>query len=303
MIDPVSGYPFEGWNQDPAAGALPPLVHPVDGHRPVHGAAREHRRRQSATARTSRATRPSRTWRSWSRACARTSTTRGSSADGLLGNFLDLATGKRLGPLASDVEKTKLLDAFGTEKGEAIWKALAAKGWIVPRQRTTARPTSSGRATFGWDHFDGPLAPYRDTGHEAEDHGPPRPARGDGGLRRQRQPLVVRRPKTIGALLRPAIKDEPGVAASCGGSWSASSTTSARVTPGCTTRRPASSTSAGTPPRTATSAGTTCRGTGSRGTSTTSSTSSAARPRSSSSGSACRSTPSRTSASRSSRTG
>src|SRR5207237_4679967 len=54
--------------------------------------------------------------------------------DGLLGNFLDLATGKRLGPLAADVDKQKFLDAFGRDKGEAVWQALHARGWIAPRK-------------------------------------------------------------------------------------------------------------------------------------------------------------------------
>src|SRR5207248_3864368 len=54
-------------------------------------------------------------------------------AKGLLVNFLDLASGKRLGPLAGDLDKAAILDAFGRERGEAIWKALQAKGWIVPR--------------------------------------------------------------------------------------------------------------------------------------------------------------------------
>ena len=51
------------------------------------------------------------------------------SAKGLLGNFLDLASGRRRGPLTADADKAKFLTEFGPEKGEAIWKALVEKGW------------------------------------------------------------------------------------------------------------------------------------------------------------------------------
>src|SRR5436305_6981417 len=58
-------------------------------------------------------------------------------AKGLLGNFLDLATGKRLGPLTADVERQRFVEDFGPEKGEAIWNALKAQGWIVTRHDGT----------------------------------------------------------------------------------------------------------------------------------------------------------------------
>src|SRR5205085_5239199 len=75
------------------------------------------------------------------------------SAGKLLGNFLDLSSRKRLGPLAHEVEKHKILDAFGREKGEAIWTALQAKGWIAPR--STGREAAMQRtARYGWNHFD-----------------------------------------------------------------------------------------------------------------------------------------------------
>src|SRR5437899_2855391 len=83
------------------------------------------------------------------------------SAGKLLGNFLDLSSRKRLGPLAHEVEKHKILDAFGREKGEAIWTALQAKGWIAPR--STGREAAMQRtARYGWNHFDGALAPFGD---------------------------------------------------------------------------------------------------------------------------------------------
>ncbi len=82
-------------------------------------------------------------------------------AKGLLVNFLDLATGKRLGPLSSDVEKPTLIEPFGPERGEALWNALKAKGWIVPRNDDRQAAIVRG-AEFGLTHFKGPLAPFGD---------------------------------------------------------------------------------------------------------------------------------------------
>ena len=119
-------------------------------------------------------------------------------------------------------------------RGEAIWKALAAKGWIAPAQRTAARRPSSGTASTADDHFDGPLSRYCDDDDQAEGHGrsstgawswscsattptsPPRPPRRSG-------PCCARRSRT-------GRRPPPS-----GGSWSSSSTTSGAGTPGCTT--------------------------------------------------------------------
>ena len=80
---------------------------------------------------------------------------------GLLGNFLDLASGSRLAPLVNDLDKPTLLRTFGPGKGEAIWRALEAKGWIVPgrggRQAAIRRSPAYGSA-----FFNGPLAPFAD---------------------------------------------------------------------------------------------------------------------------------------------
>ncbi len=160
MIDPISGYPFEGWNQDPAKGlylrsftqltaigqymellaniiagtcdtpflsrnqALANLAHLIKG-------LRQDQRDPKL------------------------------SAGNLLGNFLDLATGKRLGPLAVDVAKHKLQGTFGRDRGEAIWQALQAKGWIIPRSNDLEADIVRS-AKYGWDYFDSPLAPFGD---------------------------------------------------------------------------------------------------------------------------------------------
>jgi hypothetical protein len=209
MIDPASGYPSEGWNQDPARGlylrsftqltaiglGMELLANVAAGLADTPYLSRE-----QALSHLTRLVKSLREDQRDPRL----------SAFNLLGNFLDLATGKRLGPLASEVEKTKILDAFGHEKGEAIWKALLAKGWIVS-QNQGREGAIQRSAKYGWDHFNGALAPFGDdkTRQRIMD------------ILDQRVVLVVfidnanlsaSCAKTIGALMGPEIKDRPEVA-------------------------------------------------------------------------------------------
>src|SRR4051794_17216329 len=161
VVDPVSGYPFEGWNQQPARGLflrsftqltaigqyMELLANIVAGRCATPDLPRD--QALAGLARLVKSVRQDQ----------RDPTL---SAGNLLGNFLDLATGKRLGPLASDVEKHKFVDAFGPEKGEAAWKALRDKGWIVPRNGDLEAEIRRS-AEYGWDHFDGVLARFGDT--------------------------------------------------------------------------------------------------------------------------------------------
>jgi hypothetical protein len=212
MIDPVSGYPFEGWNQDPPKGlylraftqltaigqymellanitagtcdtpylsrkqALANLTHLVKSLR--------HDQRDPAL-----------------------------SALNLLGNFLDLSTGKRLGPLAMDIEKHKIAGAFGKTKGEAIWKALQSKGWI--KSRNDDREAEIQRsATYGSEHFDGVLKPFSDNATKQKIM----------DILDQRVVMIVfidnanlsaAVAKSIGALRRGEIVDQSGVGELC----------------------------------------------------------------------------------------
>ncbi len=208
MIDPASGYPFEGWNQDPARGlylrsftqltaigqCMEILASIAAGE-----ADTPYLTRERALANLTRLVKSLRQDQRDPRL----------SAGNLLGNFLDLATGKRLGPLASDVEKSKVLDAFGPAKGESLWNALLAKGWIGARSNgLEADILRSSR--YGWDHFDGALAPF-----------------GDVATKQKILDILDRRvvlvvfidnanlsasvARSIGALLRPGIADRPGV--------------------------------------------------------------------------------------------
>ena len=53
------------------------------------------------------------------------------------------------------------LEAFGGEKGEAVWRALKAKGWIVPRGDGSQAGIRRS-ADYGLRFFNGPLAPLAD---------------------------------------------------------------------------------------------------------------------------------------------
>jgi hypothetical protein len=209
MVDPVSGYPFEGWNHDPKRGLflrsftqltaigqyMELLASILAGEVDPPFLPRENAQSQLA-----RLVRTLRTDQHDPRLSAR----------GLLGNFLDLATGKRLGPLASDVDKEKFLGAFGPERGEAIWKALEAEGWIVPRKNH--REASIARlANFGYDHFNGHLTPHRDEATRQKilailDQRVVMIVFGDNAN------LSASVAKTIGTLLDPSLQDQSGVA-------------------------------------------------------------------------------------------
>jgi hypothetical protein len=160
LIDSSSGYPVEGWNHDPKDGLylrsftqLTAIGHWLELLANIVAGAADtpFLSRDEALEKLIQLVRGLRADQHDPRL----------AAEGLLSNFLDLATGERLGPLASDVDRSKFIEVFGAEKGDAIWKALIAKGWLVPR-------TANGEAEihriaqFGAAHFDGPLAPFAD---------------------------------------------------------------------------------------------------------------------------------------------
>jgi hypothetical protein len=208
ITDPVSGYPFEGWNHDPQKGLflrsftqltaiglwMELLANVAAGEADTPYLSRE-----NALSQLSHLVKNLR----------QDQRDPHLGAQGLLGNFLDLASGKRLAPLASDVDKQKFLDEFGREKGEAIWKALQARGWIVPG--TDGREAAIERGgTYGSSHFDGALTPYRDDATRQKimailDQRVVQVVFGDNAN------LSASVAKTIGTLLGPEIKDRPEV--------------------------------------------------------------------------------------------
>ncbi len=206
IVDPVSGYPFEGWNQDPKRGLylrsftqltamgqwMELLANVAAGN-----ADTPHLSREQALTQLIHLVRTLRQDQADPRLSAR----------GLLGNFLDLATGKRLGPLASNVDKAKLLEAFGARKGEALWKALQDAGWIVPRKDGHEADITRG-AAYGYEHFKGPLDPFKDEATRQKTM-----ALLDGRVVMlifgDSSNLTASAAKTIGALLGPTLKDRP----------------------------------------------------------------------------------------------
>lgn len=210
MIDPASGYPFEGWNHDPKRGLflksftqltaigqwMELLANVAAGHIET-----PHLGREQALARLTHLVRSLRQDQQDPRI----------SAKGLLGNFLDLASGRRLGPLASEVERAKFLTAFGAEKGDAIWKALQAQGWIEPR-RDGQEATIKRGGTYGAERLDGALAPFQDAATRQQimailDCRVVMTVFGDNAN------LSASVAKTIGALLHSSVKDRPDATA------------------------------------------------------------------------------------------
>ena len=221
---PDLGLSVRGLEPGPGKGALPPLLHPVDRHRPVHGAAGEHRRRHMRHALPLPQAGPGTTWLTWSRACARISTTRELSAGSLLGNFLDLATGKRLGPLAVGRREAQVPGRLRPGEGRGHLEGASRPRAGSSREATTAKPTSA----IG----DVRLGPFRRS---------PGPLRDNATKQKimdildQRVVMVVfidnanlsaSAAKTIGALLQPGDQGPAGDRRSCGRSWNASSRTS-----------------------------------------------------------------------------
>jgi hypothetical protein len=208
MIDAASGYPVEGWNQDPKNGLylrsftqltviglwMELLANVLAG-----SAETPYLSRDQALSHLTLLVKSLRQDQQDPRL----------SAKRLLGNFLDLGTGKRQGPLASDVEKVQFVQTFGAEKGEAIWKALQTKGWIISRNNDRAAAIQRG-PRYGWDFFDGPLAPYGDKATKEKilailDQRVVMVVIGDNAN------LSASVAKTIGGLLSPGIKDQPQI--------------------------------------------------------------------------------------------
>jgi len=209
LLDPVSGYPVEGWNQDPSRGLflrsftqltaigqyMELLGNVAAGRADSPGLGREAAAKGLAHL---------------VQTLLQDQRDPTLAAKGLLGNFLDVATGKRLGPLASDVDKAMILKAFGDEKGMRLWGALTAAGWIAPRNKD-AEAEIRRNARYGFQYFEGPLLPFADSATKTKvmeilDRRVVMIIFGDNSN------LTASTAKTIGALLSPTIKDRPDAA-------------------------------------------------------------------------------------------
>jgi hypothetical protein len=208
VIDPASGYPVEGWNQDPHRGLhlrsftqltaigewVELLANIVAGY-----AGNPYISRDSAMEKLSLAIKSLREDQENPTLAAK----------GLLVNFLGLEGERRTGPLLQTVERDRFIETFGEKTGSGVWKALLEKGWILPERKGRTGRIRRGEK-YGASHFDGPLAPFAKEPLKSSIM----------GLLDQRTALVIfgdnvnlssSMAKAVGALLRPEVKDDPRV--------------------------------------------------------------------------------------------
>jgi hypothetical protein len=133
------------------------------------------------------------------------------SAKGLLANFIGFENSRRLPPLSEIIEKQKFIDAFGEETAGTLWEALRLKGWIIPR-RDDQEADIKRRDKYGANFFDGPLAHFAREPVKTQimallDRRVVQVIFGDNAN------LSASMAKAIGALLRPEIRDDPAIVA------------------------------------------------------------------------------------------
>ena len=210
LVDPMSGYPFEGWNQQTNKGLylrqftqltaigerLELLANIAAGYADnpfiLRGEARVQLARMAASLRHDQQDPEI-------------------SAKGLLVNFIGFENLRRLAPLQEVIVKEKFIDAFGGETATNLWRALCAKGWLAPHHNDREADIRR-RDNYGSKYFDGPLQPFA---------APPRQSQIMALLDRRVVQIVfgdnanlsASVAKAIGALLRPEIKDDPDMAA------------------------------------------------------------------------------------------
>ncbi|MEW6664568.1 MAG: hypothetical protein AB1512_05025 [Thermodesulfobacteriota bacterium] len=208
LIDPVSGYPVEGWNQEPLTGLflrsftqltavgqwIELLANIVAGY-----ADNPYISRPAALKKLSLAVKSLREDQENPTLAAK----------GLLVNFMGLEGGKRAAPLLESIERTKFVETFGEQKGNAVWEALEEKGWIKPEGGGEKGRIKRGEK-YGAERFDGALSPYADEPLRSEimrllDQRVIQVIFGDNAN------LTAALAKSIGALLQPEIRDDPEV--------------------------------------------------------------------------------------------
>ncbi len=163
LIDPVSGYPVEGWNQDPERGLflrgftqltaigewVELLACMAAGQVKTPYRTREQALNELEHVVTT---------------LLADQTDPGLSAKGLLSNFIGFDGARRLSPLGEHVRKVDFVERFGTNVGERVWHDLEEHGWMTyEKEGTEAKVKRS--ATYGREHFEGVLEPYAEQGH------------------------------------------------------------------------------------------------------------------------------------------
>lgn len=208
MIDPISGYPVEGWNQDPERGLFlrsftqlsaigewleleaNVFVGYCDTPSMSREQALEHLKLTVDT-------------------LMKDQNNPALATKGLLVNFLDLGngSGNRVGPLGEKASKDKFIASFNQLDGETLWNDLTAAGWLdVSADGSWANIRRS--ATYGSEHFVDGLEKYHEHRYAIMDILDKRVVNiifGDNVN------LTASVAKTIGALLHPSVKDRSDV--------------------------------------------------------------------------------------------
>ncbi len=132
------------------------------------------------------------------------------SAKGLLSNFLGFENGKRVGPLAEEVNKQAFVDKFGAEQAELIWQALTDRKWILPQQDGSFAKIPR-KGEYGDKFFTGELEPFVADELRAQimavlDRRTVQIIFGDNAN------LTASAAKAFGALMHSEIKDSPDAA-------------------------------------------------------------------------------------------
>ena len=210
LIDPASGYPVEGWNQDPQRGLylrsftqLTTVGEWVELLACISAgqAANPYWSQEQALDELERVVKSLRADQADS----------GISNRGLLANFLGFDGERRMGPLTESVRKKDFVKVFGELQAEKIWNDLAARKWILSDKEGTAGRVQ--RATdYGRSHFDGALKLYDEQGDadaimKLLDQRVVQIIFGDNAN------LTASVAKSIGALLSPSLRDNPRAAA------------------------------------------------------------------------------------------
>lgn len=158
LVDPVSGYPVEGWNQDPERGLflrgftqLTAIGEWVELLACIAAGQAPNAYRT-----------PEQALKDLEKVAATLLADQndpGLSAKGLLSNFVGFDGHRRLSPLGEHVRKVDFVERFGTNLGPRVWCDLEEHGWMTyEKEGSEAKVKRS--AEYGRDHFEGILAQY-----------------------------------------------------------------------------------------------------------------------------------------------
>ena len=165
LVDPASGYPVEGWNQEPQHGLylrsftqLTAIGERIELLANIAAGFAENPYISRAESLSQ--------LRLMLSSLLTDQQDPKVSARGLLGNFLGFDAAGRIGPLGEEVEKIQFVEAFDEELATQIWAALVARGWILPQQDGSFAKISR-KGEYGDSFFTGALAPFGESNTRA----------------------------------------------------------------------------------------------------------------------------------------